>query len=422
MTQANTATTPPQAEPAAAADQRRNGAAPVIETPARAVLRPAEPASKRTLALFCYEAPDSFIGQHVARLAAALARRSTVHLFARHNFELPVLGLTMHRLGDCAGPGLIEQVEDFGRRAAQAFTARFPGGSGPVSLLGFEWSSIPALGRIQETRGVDILLSLHSLERQRSDMTSELSQRIHAIELEGLARARFVLVQQPATADLARSHVPMCGDRLVHAQQAFPAHQFETPLDPGAIKARYQVGPIDPMILYIGDLDPRHGPDVLMKSVPTILKNHKQARFVFVGLGDLYWPLRVHARYLLLEHAVRLVGSVTDRPIFDLVQAADLVVVPSREVTEWWPIQAAWAAGRPVVASHPLVQAMQLRHEEDCLSIYAHESSCIWGIERALFDPELRERLGAVGRQKLAERFGWSGVSEQIEHLLSVKV
>lgn len=422
MTQAKTETTPRLPEPAPTAEKPyRNGSTQAARTERRVPEAPA--AGKRVLALFCHESPASAIGQYVSRLAGALAQRGHgVHLFASQPYDLPTPGLTIHRLGDPSGSGLVEQVEDFGRRAQQAFTARFPANAGPVTLLGFEWSTIPALRQIQEARGADTLLSLHSLERQRSDMTSELSQRIHAIELDGLARARSVLVHQAASADMARTHLPECGDRLVHAHQAFPAHQFETPLDPGSVKARVEVGPIDPMILFIGDLDDRHAPDVLMKSVPPILKNHKQARFVFVGCGDLYWPLRVHARYLLLEHAIRLPGSVVDRALFDLIQAADIVVAPSRETTMWWPIQAAWAAGRPVVASLPLVQAMGLHHEEDCISIYPHESSCTWGVERLLFDQELRQKLASNGRQKLADRFGWGGVAEQIEQLAGVKV
>ena len=52
------------------------------------------------------------------------------------------------------------------------------------------------------------------------------------------------------------------------------------PLDAGAVKARYQVGPIDPTILCVGDLDDKYGPDLLVKAMPGILKNHKQARLV----------------------------------------------------------------------------------------------------------------------------------------------
>lgn len=216
------------------------------------------------------------------------------------------------------------------------------------------------------------------------------------------------------------------GSRLCppHAnlRSPFSASDFESRLDPGAIKGRYQIGPIDPTILFVGDMDERHGPDVLMKSVPAVLRNHKQARFAFVGDGDLFWPMKVHARYLLLEHAVRLLGHVADQSLFDLIQAADLVVVPSREATEWWPVQAAWAAGRPVVVSDPIAKAMGLEHEKDNVTIYAHESSCVWGVERLLYDEPLRTAIARRGRQKLEERFGWNIVAEQVEELLGITV
>ena len=92
------------------------------------------------------------------------------------------------------------------------------------------------------------------------------------------------------------------------------------------------MGPVDPTILFIGDLSDQYGPDLLVKALPGILKNHKQARLVVVGDGPLYWPLRVFTRYLLLEHAVRLPGSVEGQALHELIQAADVVVVPSREL------------------------------------------------------------------------------------------
>src|SRR5262249_11897267 len=163
-------------------------------------------------------------------------------------------------------------------------------------------------------------------------------------ELRGLREAGAILVNQPATAEVAKYWVPECADRLVSARQPFPVATFDSTFDPGAIKARYQVGPIDPTILFLCDLSEHYGPDLLGKAMPGVLKNPKQARLIVVGDGGLYWPLRVYSRYLLLEHAVRLVGHVEGQPLQELIQAADMIVVPSRESTPWWPIQAAWAA------------------------------------------------------------------------------
>src|SRR5262249_52108170 len=115
------------------------------------------------------------------------------------------------------------------------------------------------------------------------------------------------------TAEVVRQVLPECADRTVCARERFPVHQFRRDLDRGAVKARFEVGPIDPTILFVGDLEGRYGPDLLVKAMPAVLRNTPQARLIVVGAGDDYWPLRVYSRYLLLEHAVRLPGSVEAR-------------------------------------------------------------------------------------------------------------
>jgi glycogen(starch) synthase len=171
------------------------------------------------------------------------------------------------------------------------------------------------------------------------------------------------------------------------------------------------------MIVFVGDLEERYGPDLLVKAMPAILKNHKQARLVVVGDGGLQWPLRVYARYLLLEHAVRLPGHVAGQALNELVQAADVVVAPSRGSTPWWPIQAAWAAQRPVVATHQAAPGL-VEHLVDSVLFYPSENSCVWGIERVLFDAGLRQTLAERGSEKLDERFGWGNVATQVVELM----
>jgi glycosyltransferase involved in cell wall biosynthesis len=294
-----------------------------------------------------------------------------------------------------------------------------PGGE-PVQVIGFEWSSAPVLSLLKGLRNQPSTLSLHSLERQRSDLSSDVSRRITEVEYEGIQAATKLLIHEPATVEVARQWVPQCIDRVVQARHVFPIQSFERDLDPGAVKARYQVGPIDPVMLYVGDLDERYGPDVVLKAMPAILRHHPQARLVIVGDGNMLWPLKVYARYLLLEHAVRLVGDVRDQALQDLFIASDLVVVPSRESTPWWPIQAAWAARKPVVATHDAARGLT-EHEKDAVLVYPSENSVVWGVERVLYDAELRKSLGEEGRKKLEERCGWNGLAEQLEEVLAAQ-
>lgn len=369
-----------------------------------------------TLAVFCYEGPDSPVGRHAANLAAAHARRGhAVHLFTRLPVE-KLAGVHCHATGECAGDDILERVDAFSREACNLFLRYFPNGA-RVTLLGHEWSAVPALSLLRGLKNHETVLSLRSLERQRSNMASEVSKKIEEIELSGLREARVILTQDAATAEVAKYWEPGCAERIVPARTAFPVEDFRTVTDPGQVKARYQVGPIDPMIVYLGDLSERYGPDLLVKAMPGVLKNTKQARLVVAGDGGLFWPLRVYSRYLLLEHAVRLPGSVENKPSRELLQAADVVVVPSREPTPWWPVLAAWAAGKPVVATHNAAPGL-VEHEQDAVLCYPSENSLVWGIERVLFDADLRAQMAEKGAEKLEERFGWNSVAEQVEQLL----
>ncbi len=376
-----------------------------------------EPA-RSAVALFCYEGPDSHLCRYVTNLAEALAKRSIdVHLFTRLPLPVKSPGVTVHAVGPTESKDLLESVDDFTLLCAEAFGKKFPTNASAPALVGLEWSTISILQMLRERTDREALLSLTSLERQRSDMSSELSKQIEETELRGLRENWTILAQDPAVSEAIRLRLPDSPVRIVPAVKPFPTHRFQGVTDPGQVKARFQIGPVDPTILYIGDLDHRHGPDVLMKAAPAILKNHPQARFVFVGDGDLLWPLRVYARYLTLEGVVRLVGHLEGQALYELFQAADLVVVPSREATEWWPLQAAWAAETPLVATHAM-NCKFLEHEQNAVLTYPHESSLVWGVERILYDPALREMLVQNGAERLEERFGWNSVAAQLEELL----
>ncbi|MFN4260073.1 MAG: glycosyltransferase family 4 protein [Gemmataceae bacterium] len=377
------------------------------------------------LALCCFQEPDSMLGRYVSQLASCLAERSQVevHLFTRHLFDDLAPCVHHHAVGDPLEPNLLEQARIYAERVQELFRRQFPEEGRAVTLLGFDWQTVPVLTGLQPAGLRAAWLSLHSIEWQRSDMSNELSQHILELERVGLRSAQRVLVADETVAKLARELLPECEERVSEWRQVFPLLQLppREDLDHGAVKARFNIGPIDPTILFIGDMDDRHGPDILMKTMPTLLRNNPQVRLILVGDGPLLWPMRVYARYLLLEHAVRVVGHLEGQPLFDLIQAANVIAVPSRENTEDWQIMAAWSLKRPVVTTHTIDYAF-LEHEHNCVLTYPHENSCIWGIERLLFDPRLAEEIAANGHKLAHQRAGWNIVAAQLEELLGVAV
>jgi glycosyltransferase involved in cell wall biosynthesis len=381
------------------------------------------------LAFFCHDAADSYIGSHVANVVQRLVRQGrTVHLFCRTPFVLPEASqeatrgtLKIHAVGtpesDASNGNLLAQVDEYNRRAVNAFMQTFATGPTP-GVICYEWTSAQALALLHGLKNQQGVLSLHSIEKQRSDLSNDTSRRIFEIEIEGVKAAHALLIHDSRTADALRMAYPACQERLLLAHEMFPINDYDVVLDAGTIKARYQIGPTDPVLLFVGDLSERYGPEAVLKAMPALLRHHPQARLVIVGDGALLWPMKVYARYCLLEYAVRFVGDVRGEALRDLVVASDVVVVPSRESTPWWPIQAGWAARKPVVATHDAAKGLT-EHEKDSVLVYSSENSVVWGVERVLYDPVLSQQIGEKGRAKLEAHFGWNGLVEQVEELMT---
>ena len=160
------------------------------------------PGKRPILAVFCFEPQAGAVGQYIAGLAPQCAEHGVdVHIFSRETFDcgVPVSpsaelagqgggGVTIHVLGKDPESNLLQSAEDFTARARTAFTAAFASDTEDVTALCHEWTGIGVLTELQ-ARGVRTILSLHSLENMRSDLSSEISRGILEVERVGLEAA-----------------------------------------------------------------------------------------------------------------------------------------------------------------------------------------------------------------------------------------
>ena len=372
--------------------------------------------------MICFEQPASDVGKFAASCARLFAAGGhQVIAFVRHALNVSGPGILQQELNSPGEPDIIDAVRAFTLLAIPAFNASIPADQTDVILVGCEWSSIPALQVIGAFRGLPMLLCLQTLERQRSDMSSDQSKQIEGFEIQGIHQAGMVLLRGAKTVAAAReiaAHAKGIESKLHVLAEPFPIIEFQKPLDAGAVKAKYLIGPVDPTFLFVGPLNEDHGPDLLMKAIPEILKTHKQARFIFVGDGPLFWMLRIYSRYLSLDHAVRIAGHLEGESLHELMQAADVVVLPARKSVGTWPILAAWAAGKVVIASHESAGEL-VAHEENGLLIYPMPDSCAWGACRILDDTSLWSKLVENGKSKINSEFGEQSLSAQLQKALA---
>ena len=148
-----------------------------------------------------------------------------------------------------------------------------------------------------------------------------------------------------------------------------------------------------PILLFLGDLDERHGVDLLLRAMPAILRHHPQTRLFVSGDGPLAEPLAAYCRYLQLEEGVAFVPPPS-------MAGVDVVVVPGRQAVSPDAFDAAQLAGKPVVATHEAASG-RAEHERDALLVYPSENAIAAAVVRLLDDPELMRKLGEAGHRRL---------------------
>lgn len=149
-----------------------------------------------------------------------------------------------------------------------------------------------------------------------------------------------------------------------------------------------------PEVLYLGRLSPEKNIDTLVEAVGDL-------NLVVAGDG----PLRS-----LVPHAL---GAVSHEEAGRLLERASVLVAPCDREGFGLAAAEAMAYGRPVVAAAGGGLLELVDAETGILVEPRNASAMRTAVQTLLADPALRERLGAAGRERARERFGWDTVIDK---------
>jgi hypothetical protein len=170
---------------------------------------------------------------------------------------------------------------------------------------------------------------------------------------------------------------------------------------------------MDPTVLFCGRLEWQKGPDLLVEAVPLLLGYYPNAKFVFVGEGNMRGCLEQRGRQLGVAHALRFLGYRHGNGLVDLYGLSDTVCVPSRNEPFGIVVLEAWAARKPVVVSQVGGPNEYVCHEVNGLKIYPRTDSVAWGLGTLLADFERARWMGENGRRAVQDSFTWDAIAPQ---------
>jgi glycosyltransferase involved in cell wall biosynthesis len=167
------------------------------------------------------------------------------------------------------------------------------------------------------------------------------------------------------------------------------------------------------LVAYVGVIGEQEGIDLLLESVKHITSTRQRSdvQFVVVGSGPSLETLRQSCAQMRLSDFVTFTGRVDDATLFEVLSTAQVCVNPDRpnamnDMSTMNKIMEYMALGKPIVQfdlAEGRVSAM-------AASLYARNTDTSdFGdkILELIDDPDRRDKMGALGRQRVREELSW---------------
>ncbi len=366
---------------------------------------------------------------HVTELAAGLQRRGhQVHVITRrahgqHTYDL-VHGVHYHRVNYGHSPDAVATADLMGKAMAHCFYEISSHTGGLDVAHAHDWMAVNALRYVMQGFGTSGILTMHSTEygRDGNVFFDGFARRVRDVEAAGCHAAHLVIAVSTFLAEeIARIyHVARNKIHTVHNGVSY--HAFDGFVDQGAIKARYGIVPMAPMVFSPARLTLQKGMDMLVQAVPMVLATFPEARFVISGDGPEREKIVDLAHRLGVAHAIIFRHTMSRGEFVDLMRACNIVCVPSRNEPFGIVVLEAWAAGKPVVATTSGGPREFVWHDVNGFLVNADPQGLAHGLGTLLANSEHRRWLGANGRRAVEATFNWDTIAGHTEGVYRVLV
>ncbi|MGA2820183.1 MAG: glycosyltransferase [Anaerolineales bacterium] len=205
-------------------------------------------------------------------------------------------------------------------------------------------------------------------------------------------------------------------DRIYEAPQSHDVRLFRERVE----RARGQLRPRPPTLLYVGSLSDRKGVALLLEAFARVAGEMPQARLILAGSGPLRPQLESQASRGGYRDRVEFLGFVEPGSLPRVFADADVLALPSLEDTFGVVVVEAWTSGLPVVCSQYAGVCDYVTEGKDGFVVNPERTEEMAGKILALLrDPDLRGSFAAQG-QALADRFDAHAVAERFRQAIAV--
>jgi len=354
------------------------------------------------------------LAQAATNLAETLAKKHEVHYFTRGKIPDQTINNVHYHYCHPHGNNTVQYCDDMCWTMVEQFH-RFDRDHKFDYLHFHDWHTIQALHYLKDR---NTILTFHSTEygrngNQHGDWWEY--QMISGREWYGALIAKRVT----AVSATMKQEVMMLYNVPEWKCDVVPngivPRQYRADLDAGEVKKSYGIHPYAPLILFIGRLVYQKGPDLFIEAIRKVCQHRWDAKVIVAGDGGMRQYLQERARDL----PVNFVGYIPDSEYIRLLNACDLVVIPSRNEPFGLVLLEAWSAEKAVVACNVGGLSENIDAFVNGVKVNAEPDSLAWGISNAVADPVNSVMLGRRGRNKVDKMFLWDPIGQRMNNVYS---
>ena len=164
---------------------------------------------------------------------------------------------------------------------------------------------------------------------------------------------------------------------------------------------------------YLGVMGPQDGVDYALRAIAHLrgVIGRDDVHYVFMGNGDAFEASVALSRELGLEDIVEFTGRVTDEFVQICLSTADVCLSPDplnplNDVSTMNKVVEYMAMARPIVSFE--LREARVSAGEAAVFVAANDVAAFGeAIGSLLDDPELRARMGAIGRARVEHELSW---------------
>ena len=362
------------------------------------------------IAFFCWE---SMYAERVGGLANAatnlaetlVKQQHEVHFFTRGSMPDQTVNGVCYHYCQPEGKNIVEYCDAMSRAMVDLFQKydtphRF-------DVLHFhDWHVVQALHFLQDR---NTILTYHSTEYGRNGNQYgdwwEFKEISGKEWYGGLIAKRVTAVSATLKNELMQLYnIP--DEKCDVIPNGVVPQEYRANIDPGEVKRAYGIHPYAPLVLFVGRLVYQKGPDLFIDAIRKVCQHRWDAKVIVAGDGGMRQLLQERSKDL----PVNFVGYIPDTEYIRILNAADIVVIPSRNEPFGLVLLEAWSAEKCVVASNVGGLSENIESFVNGVKVDVNPESIAWGINTMINEPWNAEALGKRGRKKVDRLFLWGPI------------